>query len=264
MASIHDRIRRRRIANVAGAAVLVLVAVLGTAVAALGTAPPLAEPGTPAQAGPWTPFPDGGWAYVRVNDDGRRLFLGVQAIPTGRTCAAPPAVPVHQDADRVVVEPPTLECMYQVPIGLTEPLGDRPVVLPDGTQLPVLLDRIVPRPTYPAGLRPDATVFPVGQYIGEPQYVTEYVRADGYRVSIFATPHDLWDARSSRQVTVDGHEIAIEPVWPPTPGLPGPRNMRTARWIDHGWAVAITVTSGSEPSDGAELERVLNGLVWPT
>jgi hypothetical protein len=243
-----------------------LAAVLVAAVTAL-----LLPTGGLAPAGPWKPFPGGGWAFVRVNTEGRGMVLEGEPAGVALPCEEPPPVGVREYRDRIVLSFPRPACLYQIPVPTDDPLGNRAVVTSDGYRLPVLSEGILPRPTYPAGLKLEPGAFPIGGNAPRPVHMIQYALvpegrgSSAYRVDVGATLDDGHVVQPGTHVTIHGHDVTIEALPASSEDQPYPR--QEAMWVDHGWVVFVqlrVVQNMAPVTDRDELIRVLNGLVWPT
>jgi hypothetical protein len=245
-----------------------LAAVVVAAVTAL-----LLPTGGLAPTGPWKRFPDGGWAYVRVDAQGTGMVL--EGEPGGRSepCIwdmGPLTVHVQESADRIVLAFERRHCMYTAPVPTRAPLGHRTVVTSDGYWLPVLSEAILPQPTYASTTTADSlahpgepALYPVGGDAPRPNFLRAYTTEKGHRILVGATLDDGHVTRpGGRHVTVQGHDIIVA-ASPPPPGYTfgGEYN---ATWVDHGWVVFLEMEYGYPTPGEEEMIGVLNGLYWPT
>jgi hypothetical protein len=264
MASIRRRAHRRRlVTGVSTAAALLIMAGVGVRVinAVQSGQPPVPGGGPSASAGPWI--------FAVVGADDRSLVVVREGTDAGEACpgTSPDAFmplpgTVGQQTDRVVLPMPALaghsNCMYQMPVHLDAPLGSRAVISgADNAVLPVLPVRILPQPTYPAGISLDTTLINVVGNAPRPLWVVGYHRPDGLAIRIEAMPADMVPTLpAGEQLQAHGHDMQIQSL------IPGKNNI--VSWTDRDWQVSVTV----DPADHggvtrAELQRIIEGLVWP-
>ena len=263
MASIRRRARRRRLATaVSTAAVLVVLAGVGVPVikAVQFRQADVAGGGPTASAEPWI--------FAVLGDDDRSLVVVREGVHALEACpgASPDAhmpLPgaVEQQADRVVLPMPVLaghpNCMYRMPVHLDAPLGGRAVISgADNAVLPVLPERILPRPSYPKGIRLDATNVNIVGNAPRPVWMVEYQGPDGLTVTVDGMPVDMAPTLPTGELLHGhGHDMRIQSL------VPGRNNI--VSWTDGDWQVSVTV----DPADHAgvsraELQRIVDGLVW--
>jgi hypothetical protein len=161
------------------------------------------------------------------------------------------------DADREVsvLDPPSERCAYQATVRLSTPLRGRPVMdRAEHTQLPVLHERILPRPTYPASLRPNGAANQA-LHSPRPTWIVGYDRPGGGHITISATRKATAPTVPVvERLTVGGHLTRIA-------DFPG---AETATWTAEGWNLAITVDPAPGHSSTLdELHRILQGMTWP-
>jgi hypothetical protein len=253
LAAIRRRAQRRRASLLAGsvAGLAVLAVGAGSVVYALNSGTPAAVP-----------------AMVAAGVDDRTLYLGVLPPGARQDCVAPPAVPVAQDAHRVVLavpEPHPGGCRYTATLRLAAPLAGRPVYdRRTDARLPVLPERILPHPGYPAelahlpgqrGLALDAPL---------PTWTVGY-DAGRFPLSVWfsAVPAGTAPALPVVQrLTVHGH--AMQVVSYPADSLGRRVTGYAVVWEDAGWQVRMDVGLRlTLVAKQAAVVQVAQTLVWP-
>lgn len=260
---IRRRAHRRRLATGAGMAAALLV----TAGIAMQMVQMQSAPVVSAVSGlPQT------WDFAVVGIDDRSLTaISVRngsdgPCPEG-SLEMPSAGPVQTRADRVVLPAPVpaipaqANCAYGMKVHLDAPLGARSVVNsdtnPDDSTVMVLHERILPRPSYPAGISRDPNQGNVVLNAPRPAWVVTYSRPDGLTITVSAIPQAFAPQLPVQErLKAHGHDMQIHQI------LPDKNNI--VSWTAEGWQVSVT----ADPADHSainrdELQRIIDGLVWP-
>jgi len=269
MEAIRAGVRRRRLVASAAVAALVLIATTTFALMVRGDgwfAQPVGPPSPTANpdATPTIqPLLAQRWTIAKLERDGVTLLV-MEDQPGRDQCTEEPRVPtVFDRPDDVVLllyaasnERP---CFPLTTVRLREPLGDRPLV--DGIDAqpkPVVPAQILPRPTYPAGLK----VGGEGGVINAPAptWNTIYEGRSGYFVTISArrTTPSPYPVTVTERVTIAGRDMGLYRFGSTDPAVEATRG---AIWEEDGWTLDVSIIeAGSNPR--AELLQILNGLVW--
>lgn len=152
LAAIHRRVRRRRVAVIAGVAAALTVLVLGGVAVAAGVRPTPSRPAPAASPSP-SALPVVPWWSAMVARDDRTItvYAGVKGCTD---VTGPRGELVRQSADRVVIAVrgavvPAGDCAtggqaVPVTVHLSAPLGDRTVLGASGGSRPVYHERDLP------------------------------------------------------------------------------------------------------------------------
>jgi hypothetical protein len=259
--AIRRRVRRRRTTLVLVTAPLAVVVALGVGLIVPGSGPgplrPAAPPSPPMAS--WA----SGWGLVEVGLDERDLVVVRQPKGAEQPCADQPSVNISMRDDRIVlsppVPPPDATCYYFVPVRLDAPLGNRLVVDEAGFAWPVFRARSLPRMTYPVTAVLDESLGHLPGAADRPSWVDVYSHTPGYDVYVGATLIDSPVGVPQAWLTRHGRPVRLFEMPPrQTDG----RAVQWLEWDDGGWRFCVTL-SAAEPVSRAELQRILDGLVWP-
>jgi len=213
--------------------------------------------------------PAGPWIFAVVGTDDRSLVVVREGPNADEACPGtspeghmPLSGTVRQQADRVVLPMPALaghvHCFYRMPVHLDAPLGGRAVISgADNAVLPVLSERILPRPTYPVGISLDTALSPVVGNAPRPLWIARYHGTVGLAITVDAVPADMAPTLpAGEQLEAHGHDMQIQSL---TSGL-----NNVVSWTDGNWQVSVTVEPDNHGDvTRAEWQRIIEGLVWP-
>jgi hypothetical protein len=243
--AIRSRARRRRAAVTAGAAVLLLVTAGGMVAARsfLDVAParPTVQAATRAQA----------WTSALVSRDGRTVTVVSRPLPGSAHCSST-RVRVRAVGDPVVLTAPfDRNChFFDITFVLDRPLGDRSIVDgSDNQRRTVFHERLLPRPTYPAGGAPDATG------VALHNWSFDYHATKNMTIQITAALAKVYGGLpDGKPIKVHGRDMVITRT---STGY-------SADGLEQGWRITVEVMAGlGKPRvSRTQMQRVLDGLVW--